>query len=156
MRLVKGYSMRLVLSVLVAGLWACNDMATEGTAHVLSAFDAQSGDKLCDVVVGGKAIILRGSNAAPAGVVIGGSVAIALAEKGSGKWKMGTEELGTYKIYQADHTDYKITLKWTEGGSMAVLNRIEHFGVIDNSDASELYTYQAGHNDKEGDPPSCS
>lgn len=142
--------------VLVACLWACNDMATEGTANVLSAFDAQSGDKLCHVAVDGKSIILRGSNVAPAGVVIGGRVAIALAEKGSGKWKKGTEELGTYKIYQADHTDYKVTLKWTEGGSMNVSKRIEHFSVINNSDASKLYTYQTGHNDKEGDPPTCS
>lgn len=151
--------MRLTLCVvvLVSGIWNCRGL-TESTSQVHSAFGSNSGDMLCSVTTNSTSIELRGSNTIPAGVVIG-DVAVALAEKGSGKWEKGTEELGKYKIYQANHEDYAITLKWTEGDSIPVLNRIEHFSIASKSDTGEqeLYTYQSGHNDKVGDtPPSCS
>lgn len=149
--------MRLTLCVvvLVSGIWNCRGL-TESTSQVHSAFGSSSGDMLCSVTASSTSIELRGSTI-PAGVVIG-DVAIALAEKGSGKWEKGTEELGRYKIYQSSHEDYAITLKWTEGDSIAVLKRIEHFSITSKSDTGEqeLYTYQSGHNDKVGTPPSCS
>ena len=151
--------MRLVLCMVmfVGGIWNCNDLTKDGTSQVLSAFDVNSGGMLCSTTANSTPIELRGNSTAPAGVVIDG-VAIALAEKGSGKWQKGAEELGRYKIYQSSHEDYAITLKWTEGGSMTVLKRIEHFSIASKSTTGEqeLYTYQGGHNDKVGTPPSCS
>ena len=144
----------LASTALVSGMWGC---LAERPARTLSTFSSNSGSSLCSITNGGTSIELRGDGNVPAGFVID-AVAVEIEEKGSGEWKNNTQVLGKYKIYTAqDNDNHSITLKWTEGGSMSVLKRIEHLNIERKSDKNKqnLYTYYSSHNGEHGTAPTC-
>ena len=141
----------LAITALVYGMWSC---LAERPARSLSVFSSNSGSSLCSITNGGTSIELRGDDNAPAGFVVD-TVVVEIEEKGDGEWKNNTQMLGKYKIYSAkDNDTYSITLKWTEGGSMSVLKRIEYL-IIEHKSKQNLYTYYSSHNGKYGIAPIC-